>query len=449
MTSHATQLTSRYYRPASLESKNPAWFNFILFILASATIFTIVWVKTKTAAEFDRDPTLFIYTVFVTVFQLSRLGAAHIFSRSSKFIEQSIAANLAQSEYFPSVSFVIPCKNEERSIAKTVAKCFAAKYPRKLIEVIVVNDGSTDNTKHVLSEVQFDYPNLVIIDWRKNRGKRQAMAEGFRRAGGEIIIQLDSDSYIETETFYNFIAPFRLPEIGAVCAHADPDNADQNFLTKIQAAYYFLSFRILKAAESTFMAVFCCSGCSSAYRKNIILPILDDWLKESFLGKPVSWGDDRALTNWVLRLGYKTIYTDAVQAKTIVPDNFKQLLKQQVRWKKGWFVNSIFALGFVMKKYPFVALTYFYPLIFITIATPIMATRALIYNPIVRGVMPYYYILGVYIVAVAIALYYRFVARENKYWPYVFIWSALNMLVLSFIFYYALISIQNRKWGTR
>ncbi|MBI5531046.1 MAG: glycosyltransferase [Candidatus Doudnabacteria bacterium] len=431
------------------EVKNPSWFNLILFILASATVFAVVWVKTKTASEFGRDPLLFVYTVFVTVFQLSRIVAAHIFSKSGKYIENSLTSNQANDEYFPSVTFVVPCKNEEKSIAKTVEKCFAADYPKSLLEVIIINDGSTDNTIEVLRESQKAYPNLVVVDWKVNQGKRMAMAEGFRRARGEIIVQLDSDSYIEPETFYQFISPFRHPEIGAVCAHADPDNADQNFLTKIQAAYYFLSFRILKAAESTFMTVFCCSGCSSAYRKNIVLPILDQWLGERFLGKPVSWGDDRALTNWVLRKGYKTIYTDTVLAKTIVPDNLRQLLKQQVRWKKGWFVNSIFASGFVLKQYPFVALTYFFPLIFITIATPVMATKALIYNPIVKGIVPYYYILGVYLVSVAIVLYYRFVSRENKYWPYVFIWSTLNMFVLSFIFYYAMISIQNRKWGTR
>lgn len=315
--------------------------------------------------------------------------------------------------------------------------------------MIVVNDGSTDNTINVLKEFKKKYKRLIIVDWKINRGKRHGMAEGFRRANGEIIIQLDSDSYIEPKTFRNLIKPFQNPEVGAVCAHTAPENTDENLLTKMQAAYYFISFRILKAAESTFMTVFCCSGCSSAYRKSIVLPILDDWLNEKFLGLPVTWGDDRALTNWVLKRNYKTIYIDNVQAYTICPNNLKTFLKQQVRWKKGWFVNSIFASRFIYKKQPFVSFTYFFPLIFVTLATPFMATRALIYNPIFRDVSPFFYIAGVFLVACVIVLYYRAVARNNKYWPYVFIWSAINMIILSLILFYALATIQNRKWGTR
>jgi hyaluronan synthase len=167
------------------------------------------------------------------------------------------------------------------------------------------------------------------------------------------------------------------------------------------------------------------------------------------LGLPITWGDDRALTNWVLKLGYLTIYTDKAKAFTICPDNLKTLLKQQTRWKKGWFVNSIFAAKFILRKDPFVALTYFFPLILVTILTPIMALRALVYNPIVNGIMPFYYMFGMFMVACVITIYYRYVSRSNKYWPYIFAWSALNMIILSFILIYALATIQNRKWGTR
>lgn len=351
--------------------------------------------------------------------------------------------------YEPKVSFVIPCKNEEAAIGKTIQKCFTADYPKDKLEVIVINDGSTDETLKVLREMQKQYPNLVVVNWETNRGKRHGMAEGFKMATGEIVVQLDSDSYIAPETFRELIKPFQNPEIGAVCAHADPENANHNWLTKMQAAYYFMSFRILKAAESTFTTVFCCSGCSSAYRRSIVLPILDQWLNEKFLGLLVTWGDDRALTNWVIKQNYKTIYTDEVQAYTICPNNFKQFLKQQVRWKKGWFVNSVFASKFILKKEPFVAISYFFPLIIVTLITPFMATRALIYNPIFQEIAPWYYIAGVFLVAFVMTTYYRYVSRRNKYWPYVFAWSTINMVFLSFILFYALATIQNRKWGTR
>ncbi|MFA6552026.1 MAG: glycosyltransferase [Candidatus Paceibacterota bacterium] len=416
-----------------------------LFVMAVIVLFLIISVKAKTATDFWSDPFLLIYTIFVTTFQLSRVVGAMLYTYSSSKIIQ----NQNDEFYEPTVTFVIPCKNEEKSIAKTISKSFDADYPENKIEVIVINDGSTDGTINVLNQLKNDYKNLTVVDWKVNRGKRHGMAEGFRLAKGEIIVQLDSDSYIDPSTFRNLVRPFQNPEIGAVCAHADPENADENLLTKMQAAYYFVSFRILKAAESTFLTVFCCSGCSSAYRKSIILPILDVWLNEKFLGLPITWGDDRALTNRVLKMNYQTIYTDKVQAYTICPNNIRTFLKQQVRWKKGWFVNSLFVSRFIYKRHPFVALTYFFPLIFVTLATPFMATKALIYNPIFAHTSPLFYIIGVFLVACIMVIYYRSVSRENKYWPYVFVWSAINMVVLSFILFYALATIQNRKWGTR
>jgi len=414
-----------------------------LILLGGVLLFLILLLKSETAADVLSDPILLAYTIFVTSFQLSRVISAMLY-------KTSYTKNIFYDKSFePTVSIVIPCMNEEKSIAKTIIKSFEADYPKEKLEVIVINDGSTDGTLAVLQEMMQKYPLLKVINWETNRGKRHGMYAGFKMAIGEIVVQLDSDSYFEGKTFRGIIEPFSDPKMGAVCAHADPENASQNFLTKMQAAYYFMSFRILKAAESTFSVVFCCSGCSSAYRKSLVMPIMDEWLNETFIGLPVTWGDDRALTNWVIKLGYKTIYTDSAQAYTICPDNLKQLLKQQVRWKKGWLVNSFFASKFIWKKQFFVSITYFFPLILITILAPFMAIKALIYNPVMNDVSPIYYILGVFLVASVITVYYRYIARENKYWAYIFAWSALNTVVLSFVLFYAIASIQNRKWGTR
>lgn len=432
---------------AILKSVDNFSYKSTLILLGLVGIILITLVKSKSHSNYKIDFPIYFYTIAITTFQLSRLVGAVLYKSSKRMIRRSAA--IGEDIYEPAVSFVIPCKNEEDVIGKIVQKCFYANYPKNKLEVIVINDGSTDGTIDILGKLEKVYPNLIVVDWKENRGKRHGMVEGFKRATGEIVVQLDSDSYIVPETFGKLIEPFKNPEIGAVCAHADPGNADKNWLTKMQAAYYFMSFRILKAAESTFTTVFCCSGCSSAYRKSVVMPILDHWLNEKFLGLPVTWGDDRALTNWVLKMDYKTIYTDDVQAYTICPDTFRKFLKQQIRWKKGWFVNSIFASKFILKKQPFVALTYFFPLIVITLITPFMATRALIYNPVFRGIPPWYYMAGVFLVAFVMTTYYRYVARQNKYWPYMFAWSAINMVFLSLILFYALATIQNRKWGTR
>ncbi|MFA6270060.1 MAG: glycosyltransferase [Candidatus Paceibacterota bacterium] len=432
-------------------SSNGIWYNLILFLFLGIILYLILWVKMRNVGEFSGDYLLIGYTIFLTTFQMLRLVSALFYRQSLNHVTSDLSPARQQELYEPKVTFVVPCKNEEEAIHTTISKCFEAEYPREKIEVIVINDGSTDRTGEILNRMKAEeYPDLNIIHWVKNKGKREGMNAGFRLARGEIIIQLDSDSYIIPETFRKLIEPFKNPEIGAVCAHADPENASQNWMSKMQAAYYFMSFRVLKAAESTFGIVFCCSGCSSAYRKSVVLPVLDSWLQETFMGKRVTWGDDRALTSYVIKTGHKTIYTDLAKAVTIVPTTFKQLLTQQTRWKKSWIINALFTGRFIWRTDPFVAFFYYYPLIIISILTPIMAARAIFYTPIFVNSSSFgFYLFGGAVVTALLVIFCKFAAREFKYWPYLFLWSAFNIFILSFIFFYAGATIQNRSWGTR
>ncbi len=422
-----------------------ATFHGSLMIFGLLALILLLFTKTNSAHYLGANSFLYFYTYFITIFELSRLSSAIFYDK----IYSKLENEGADPSYEPTVSFVIPCKNEEKAIANTIEQCFLADWPENKLEVIVINDGSTDGTLEVIMQMKKKHDKLIVIDWKENRGKRYGMAEGFRRAIGEIVIQLDSDSYIDPKTFRNLIRPFSNPRIGAVCAHADPENANENLLTRMQAAYYFESFRILKAAESTFFTVFCCSGCSSAYRKDIVLPIMDAWLNETFLGKPVTWGDDRALTTWVLRQGYDTIYSKTAKAFTIVPENLRQLFKQQVRWKKSWFINAIFTSGFIARKRPFVAFTYFFPLMLISFLTPFMAAKAVLFSALIKGGIPLYYFFGIFLMSFLFVIYYRLVDRKNKYWPYVFLWAGFNSLILSYVLFYALFRLNDRKWGTR
>ena len=143
------------------------------------------------------------------------------------------------------------------------------------------------------------------------------------------------------------------------------------------------------------------------------------------------------------------VYQSTAVCETIVPSTLRRFLVQQVRWKKGWFVNSLFASKFIVRRDPFVAFTYFFPLILVTLLAPFMALRALVYHPIVHDTLPLYYMAGMLLVAFVITAYYRYVSIDNKYWPYLFAWATFNMIVLSMVLFYAMATIQNRRWGTR
>ncbi len=415
--------------------------------IGAILLFFLILLKSKTTANFQLKPWVFSYAIFVTAFELSRIVSAMFYKKSFGSLVGKTSTDA--EVYEPRVAFVIPCKNEEKDIRNTVTKCFEVNYPREKLEVLVVNDGSTDGTMRILAELKTEYPDLRVVNWPKNQGKRWAMAAGFKISKAEIIIQMDSDSSVDPMSFRELVDPFQNLQVSAVCASGEPQNADKNILTKMQAAYYFMSFQILKAAESTYDTVFCCSGCCSAYRKSAVMPVLYDWLAESFLGKPVTWGDDRALTSHLLKRGGRTVFNDKAQAYTIVPENLKKLLVQQLRWKKSWIINFFFTIRFIFKKQPFVTAFYYLPLIAISFLTPIMAFDALVFTPLTTHAFPFYYVLGVLLITAIMALYYHYLDKNNKYWPYLFLWALFTMFVLSFVIVWAAVRIQDRNWGTR
>lgn len=442
---------SRRRLKSTSESERPLFYSVSLVTIAVLALYCLAVIKADMVGNVLVHPLLWAYITFVTAFHLSRIPCALIY-------EYAMARELkAESHvveepqiYEPTVTFVIPCKNEEAAILNTLMECYAADYPKDKLEVIVINDGSTDNTLRVLLEAKARFPSLVIVDWKVNRGKRHGMAEGFRLAKGEIVVQLDSDSYLDRGSLREMVKPFVDPSVGAVCAHAEPANAAKNLLTRMQAAFYFRAFRMLKAAESAFSMVLCCSGCSSAYRRSVVVPIIDQFLAESFLGLPVTWGDDRSLTNWMMRLGFKTLYTHRARAWTIVPDSLKGFMKQQVRWKKGWLINTLFACRFVHKKNPFVAATYFYPLIIANFLAPVIMLKVLFTFTFHFSLALFaVYSLSMFLIGTLFVAYYRWLNPKNRYWPYLYVWGFFASLVLSWVIVYAVFTIQNRKWGTR
>lgn len=389
---------------------------------------------------------LIVYTILITVFQLFRLILAFL----SNKVLGTVEAIDPHGDYEPSVSIVVPCMNEEDAIGHTLTKCFEANYPKDKLEVIVINDGSTDGTAVEIQKIKKLYPELTVITFEKNKGKREGMVSGFRVAKGDIVVQLDSDSYIDPKKFRHLITPFANPMIGAVCAHADVQNSSQNIITKMQAGYYFIAFRILKAAESALLSVFCCSGCSSAYRKELVLPILDDFLNEYFMGVKVKHGDDRSLTGWILKLGHKTVYTHKVQAYTIAPHTVKQLFKQQARWKKSWISNGFFTFKYIFKIDFFVGLFYYLPLILISFLTPLVAFYNVYLISVLTLTFPLIYLTGGLLITFLYMLYaVRLAKGRKKYIGYFLIWQFLTVTIFSYILYYSLFRFRDQRWGTR
>jgi hyaluronan synthase len=350
----------------------------------------------------------------------------------------------------PRVAIVMPGFNEEAAIAQSLRSLLVADYPADKLEIVAVNDGSTDRTLDRMEAVAAESGGRVrVIDFARNQGKRAAMAAGIRETDAEIIAFVDSDSVLEPEALRRLVQGFADPKVGAICGHADVLNVDGGWLAKMQAVRYFVAFKVVKAAESLFGAVTCCSGCFSAYRRDAILPHLDWWEHQRFLGLPSTFGDDRSLTNCVLRT-WKVRYDSRAVSHTIVPETFRQFMKQQVRWKRSWTRESLIVAKFIWRKHPIAALSTYVGML-LPLVAPIVALRALLWLPFAQsGGAPLIYLAGVYAMAVAYGLYY--VMRQPRYsgvWIYGIAFCFFYLFFLLWQTYYAVVTARSVSWGTR
>lgn len=350
----------------------------------------------------------------------------------------------------PPVAIVMPAFNEEDAIAASLTSLLDLDYPPELLEIVAVNDGSTDDTLARMNRVADAVGGRVrVIDLGRNRGKRAAMAAGIRATDAEIIAFVDSDSVLEPDAMTRLVQGFHDPRVGAICGHADVLNLRDNWLTKMQGVRYFVAFKVVKAAESVFSAVTCCSGCFSAYRREAVMPHLEWWESQRFLGVESTFGDDRSLTNCVLRT-WRVRYEANAVSHTIVPDTFSQFMTQQVRWKRSWTRESLIVGSFIYRKHPLASISA-YVGILLPLVAPIVALRALFFQPVIEGApAPIVYLLGVYAMAVAYGLYY--VARRPTYssnWVYGIVFCFFYLVFLLWQTYYAILTARTSSWGTR
>ncbi len=408
-----------------------------------AMLFLIVYViiMIKIASwEWLNDHILFgFYSFLITAYIFSRFILAY-FHRPVGLVH----------EYVPSISFVVPAKNEGDNIAETLRCFYRANYPKSKMEVIAINDGSTDNTLAEMLKAQKEFGHLInrfeVVDWEVNKGKREGMAAGVKMAQGEIVVFVDSDSFIDKDCLWHLVKYFADPTVGGVSGHTDVHNHRTNMLTRMQAVRYYISFKIYKAAESVFGLVTCCPGCCSAYRREYLNEFIDEWLNQTFLGKKCTFGDDRSLTNFILRK-YKAVYSTEARAETVVPDTFKKYLKQQQRWKKSWVRETIIASSFMWRKNPLAAF-FFYSYVFLAMIAPVVFFRAVLWHPVVYEHWPFVYLTGLFLMLLLHGVYYRIAVGEKGWFSAVISFWATTVLLI-WQLPWAMVTMSDTRWGTR
>ncbi len=385
------------------------------------------------------DPIWVGYSTLVALYLLSR------FALALQYVPPTVAD--PRPEYLPRVTVVIPAMNESDVIERTIRAAATSDYPEELLEVIAIDDGSTDGTGDIMLALAEEYPSVEVIIFPENQGKREGMATGIVRGTGDVIVFVDSDSRVDPNAIRTIVQYFAYEQVGAVSGLADVDNQHRNLLTKMQAVRYYVAFNVVKSAEARFGAVTCCSGAFSAYRRAAVEAVLPEWLRQSFLGTRSTYGDDRSLTNYVLRDGWKILYAPDARSATMVPENLRQFLRQQLRWKKSWIRESLAAAKFMWKGH-WVNTLSFYGSIVLTLMSPHVILRAAFIRPLSVLVFPYWYFLGVAAMSMLYGLYYR-LHRPDPLWKYGVVFALFYTGVLVWQLPYAIWNLADTRWGTR
>lgn len=237
-----------------------------------------------------------------------------------------------QGRELPSVTIAVAACNEEKTITKTISSLVNLKYPKEKTEIIVVNDGSRDNTAGVVESLIRKHRNSEIkLVNKKNGGKASAVNAALKIAKGEIFGVVDADSRVEEDALRLSIPHFDDVKVGAVISRVKVDKP-RNMLEKVQRFEYIMSnmIRKLMARIGTLAMT---PGVLSLYRTALVrgLGYFDENKK--------NMTEDLEIAMRLKYHGYIVEMEPASITHTMVPPSLRALWRQRIRWSRGYIYN--------------------------------------------------------------------------------------------------------------
>lgn len=292
-------------------------------------------------------------------FALVIIYAAAFFAVFSTFVylltlyENKDNMSYPRAKKLPKVSIIVPAFNEQGRIKKTVDSLLNLKYPKHLLEIILVNDGSTDST---WNEMEQYVSKGVKIFTKKNGGKASAMNLGLAKANGEIIVSLDADSFVDKNALIRMVGSFDNPKVMSVTPSMKVWKP-KSILQKIQFFEYMFGIFLRKAAA--FMGcIHVTPGPFSAYRKAFF---------DKYGGyKKAHHTEDIEIALRIQSHNFLIENCPKAYSYTLGPSKFKPLFYQRLRWYTGFISNVIDYKHLFGKKYGVLGL-FFLPSAFISV----------------------------------------------------------------------------------
>jgi hyaluronan synthase len=235
----------------------------------------------------------------------------------------------------PTVSVLMSAFNEGEAVYRTIKSLRENNYPVDRLEILAYDDCSPDDTFAWIQRAAADFPNVKAVRNLKNQGKALTMLDAARASSAEFVVGVDSDCIFRKDAIRQLMACFTEPKIGAVGGRVGISNMKDSWLCEVQAVFYMASFFLMKTIENLPRKIQCLSGPLVAIRRSLYLSMQDQIESRSFFGAKITNGEDRALTQMILRAGYDTYVNTKAVCWTSAPTTIDGYLKQQLRWRRS------------------------------------------------------------------------------------------------------------------
>ena len=243
------------------------------------------------------------------------------------------------NDFNTTTSVVVPSYHEDPDILMDCLRNWRSQDPTEIIVVLDVAD--TDAYDRIVALAD---PTVTPVLF-KHAGKRSALGVGIRMATSELLVLTDSDTRWQPGLLAAVQRPFLDSDVGAVSTQQNVYERHTSVWRRIADWLVNLRYYNYVPAMGRAGAVACVSGRTAAYRRRVVLPVLENLENEFFLGRRCVAGDDGRLTWLVLASGYKTVHQSSARALSMFPDTFRAFVKQRVRWSRNSYRCYLTALA--------------------------------------------------------------------------------------------------------
>ncbi|WP_109438308.1 MULTISPECIES: glycosyltransferase [Aquimarina] len=268
------------------------------------------------------------------------------------YLRYKVIESVSDKE-LPLCTVIVPAYNEGELVYKTLVSLAQSDYPHEKVQIISIDDGSQDDTWSWMKKAKQDLGNRIsIYQQPKNKGKRHALYRGFNLGMGDVFITVDSDSIVKKDTLRNMVSPFVVnEECGAVAGNVLVLNKEKAIIPRMLNVSFAFSFEFIRSAQSRLGSVLCTPGALSAYRREAVFNCREAWINQTFMGEVSKIGEDRAMTNMILKQGYKVFFQRNAYVYTNIPERYKNLSKMFIRWERSNVRENIAMSKFAFENF--------------------------------------------------------------------------------------------------